>query len=204
MSEKKIFVSQDVKKFLGYEVGSRLHDDWKEDNRPKDENARQGYEARWKPAKTDGYVPGPGLEEVVREVDGVLEIDIDNMSFEGLSGHWENDNLEAGKTALALVIRKIAKEGSIGFDEIMGFSNEDMEELGDAIHEAWMARTEKGDWNKEQFVPYSELPRGEQEKDLKHVKVTMQTLKEILTGELTMEEIRAKFAEMDKAKSQQH
>jgi len=32
----------------------------------------------------------------------------------------------------------------------------------------------------------------------------MQTLKEILTGELTMEEIRAKFAEMDKAKSQQH
>jgi len=82
MSEKKIFVSQDVKKFLGYEVGSRLHDDWKEDNRPKDENARQGYEARWKPAKTDGYVPGPGLEEVVREVDGVLEIDIANMSFE--------------------------------------------------------------------------------------------------------------------------
>lgn len=204
MSEKKIFVSQEVKKFLGYEVGSRLHDDWKEDNRPKDENARQGYEARWKPAKTDGYVPEPGLEDVVREENGVLEVDIANMSFEELPEHWQKDNLEAGKTALALVIRRIAKEGAIGFDEMMALSEEDREELGDEIHEAWMARTEKGDWNKDQFVPYAKLPRDEQEKDLKHVKVVMQTLKEVLTGELTMEEIRAKFAEMDKAKNQQH
>lgn len=204
MSEKKIFVSQDVKKFLGYEVGSRLHDDWKEEFRPKDENARQGYEARWKPAKTEGYIPGPGLEDVVREVDGVVEIDIANMSFEELSEHWQNDNLEAGKAALALVVRKISKEGAIGSAEMMSLDEEDREELGDAIHEAWMERTEMTDWNEELFVPYSELPRSEQEKDLKHVKVVMQTLKEILTGELTMEEIRTKFADMDKSKSQQH
>jgi hypothetical protein len=67
-----------------------------------------------------------------------------------------------------------------------------------------MARTEKADWNAEQFVPYSELPRSEQEKDLLHVRAALTVIREVLSGEITLEELRAKYGEMIKSKQEQH
>lgn len=38
-----------------------------------------------------------------------------------------------------------------------------------AIHDAWMERNPKADWNAHQHVPYEELPHEEREKDGVHV-----------------------------------
>ena len=86
----------------------------------------------------------------------------------------------------------------------MALPKEEVEKLGDAIHEAWMERTEKGDWNAAQFVPYSELPREEQEKDLDHVRVSLETIREVLEGKLTLESLRDRYKDMDKDKVEQH
>ena len=43
-----------------------------------------------------------------------------------------------------------------------------------------------------------------QEKDLDHVRVTLETIREVLAGELTLEDLREKYAEMDKQKQEQH
>lgn len=96
----------------------------------------------------------------------------------------------------------IGKEGTITVESLLSLSNEELEKLGDAIHEAWMARTEKEEYNAKLFVPYSELPRDEQEKDLSHVRVTLETISEVLEGNLTIEALRSKYKDMDRY--QQH
>ena len=198
----KIYMSQEVKKLMGYEVGSRLHEAWRA-SRQEDKEARLGREPRWKKTKDAEFIAQATPSDIVR-VGEIVEVDIANMSFTELPADWQKDNLEAGMTAAKLTMGMISKNGAIGNADILGLTQEQLEELGDGIHEAWMERTEKGDWNAHQFVPYDQLPREEQEKDLDHVRVTLQTLREVLSGELTLESLREKYAEMDKQKQEQH
>jgi len=202
MEGKRIFLNEETKKLFGYEIGSRLHEDWRA-TRTEDKEARLGREPRWKKTKDQSFIAKAQASDVVR-VGEIVEVDIANMSFTELPSDWQKDNLEAGKTAAKLTMGAISKDGSIGIDGLMSLTPEKLEELGDAIHEAWMQRTEKGDWNAAQFVPYAELPREEQEKDLAHVRVSMETIKQVLTGELSLEELRNKYKDMDKDKVEQH
>jgi hypothetical protein len=194
---KTLGLGEEVKKILGYEVGSRLHEAWRA-TRGEEKTARLGREPRWKKTKDAAFISKAQASDVVK-VDGeTVEVDIANMSFEELPSDWQKDNLEAGLTATRLVMNEIGKEGSIGVQQLLALTSEQLEKLGDAIHEAWMQRTEKGDWNAAQFVPYSELPREEQEKDLDHVRVVMQALREVIEGKLSLEDLRHKYKEMDK------
>lgn len=208
MENKSLFLNEESKKLLGYEVGSRLHEDWKSTSKEPDETTRQGWAHHWRPTKDDKFYAkaqkNPDLSEVLRIADGIEQVDIANMSFEELPAYWQKTNLEAGLTAAKLVTKAINKDGSLSLNEILSLSPEQIEELGDAIHEAWMERTEKEDYNADLFVPYSQLPREEQIKDLNHVRVTLETLKELLTQELSMEELRNKYKDMDKNKSVEH
>jgi len=199
---EKIFLSEENKKLFGYEVGSRLHETWRA-SRQEDKEARLGREPRWKKTKDQAFIAKAQPSDIVR-VGEVVEVDIANMEFTELPADWQKDNLEAGMTAARLTMNAVGKEGAIDFDSLLSLSKEKLEELGDGIHEAWMERTEKGDWNAAQFVPYAQLPREEQEKDLDHVRVSMETLREVLSGELTLEELRDKYKDMDRDKVEQH
>lgn len=100
----------------------------------------------------DGDVP-----RIKKNSDGT-EGDI-NVPFEKLHPDWQKENLAAGKAAEEAV-RK--------------FPN-DIEKAAEYIHNEWMKRNPKGEWNAAQHKDYSELPPDEQEKDRVHVR-TMKNL----------------------------
>ena len=45
-----------------------------------------------------------------------------------------------------------------------------LEAASNKIHEAWMGRNPKQDWNAAQHVPYTQLPEAEKDKDRAQVK----------------------------------
>lgn len=100
-----------------------------------------------------GFDPeGSGKERIKKNSDG-SEGNI-NVPFNKLHPDWQKENLEAGKAAL-VAIRKHPK---------------DMEKASEHVHNEWMKRNPKADWNASQHVPYSELPETEKEKDRVHVR----------------------------------
>jgi hypothetical protein len=83
-----------------------------------------------------------------------------NVPFNKLHPDWKKENLAAGKAA---------------HDSVMKYKN-NREAAAEHIHNEWMKRNPKGDWNADQHVPYSELPEDEKQKDKDHY----DTMKKIL------------------------
>ena len=77
-----------------------------------------------------------------------------NVPFEKLHPDWQKENLAAGKAA---------------FDAVNKFK-EDEEAAAKYIHDEWMRRNPKGEWNAAQHVPYEDLSETEKEKDRVHVR----------------------------------
>lgn len=95
------------------------------------------------------YDPTGTKPRIKKNSDG-SEGDI-NQPFDAIHADWQKENLAAGTAAKYAV------------------DNYDDEEQGsDYIHQEWMKRNPKGDWNAAQHVPYSELPDEEKEKDRIH------------------------------------
>ena len=79
------------------------------------------------------------------------QVDI-NVPFAKLDTAWRKENEEAAKAAL---------------DSVKQFPDD--EEAGaEYIHDEWMKRNPKGDWNAAQHVPYQSLLEDEKEKDRVH------------------------------------
>jgi hypothetical protein len=53
----------------------------------------------------------------------------------------------------------------------------ELESLSDEVHEAWMKRNPKADYNLEQHVPYERLSEEEKQKDREHVLMAIRLLK---------------------------
>lgn len=98
-----------------------------------------------------------GKERVKKNSDGT-EGNI-NVPFNKLHPDWKRENLSAGKAAL-IAVRK---------------HKQDTEKAAEHVHNEWMKRNPKGDWNAAQHVPYKDLPEDEKEKDREHVR-TMRRL----------------------------
>ena len=77
-----------------------------------------------------------------------------NVPFEKLHPDWQKENLAAGKAAAHAV----------------QMYPDDIEKAAEYIHDEWMKRNPKGDWNAAQHVPYDQLPEDEKEKDRVHVR----------------------------------
>lgn len=75
-----------------------------------------------------------------------------NVPFNKLHPHWQKENLAAGAAAHQAVTK---------------YSN-DREAGAEHIHNEWMKRNPKGDWNAHQHVPYKELSNDEKDKDRAH------------------------------------
>lgn len=100
-----------------------------------------------------GFDPdGSGKERIKQNSDGTSG-NI-NVPFNQLHPDWQKENLEAGKAAM-VAIRK---------------NPNNMEGAAEHVHNEWMKRNPKADWNASQHVPYSDLPEPEKEKDRVHVR----------------------------------
>jgi hypothetical protein len=116
--------------------------------------ASKAHEAwRKQHIKANGDVP-----RIKKNSDG-SEGDI-NVPFHKLHPDWQKENVAAGHAALAAVKKY----------------PHNMEKASEHIHNEWMKRNPKADYNADQHKPYNELPEDEKEKDRVHVR-TMQSLK---------------------------
>ena len=80
-----------------------------------------------------------------------------NVPFEELHPDWKKENLAAGQAAMMAVKR---------------FPN-NIEQAAEYIHNEWMKRNPKADYNAAQHVAYDQLPEDEKEKDRVHVRTMM-------------------------------
>ena len=80
-----------------------------------------------------------------------------NVPFEELHPDWKKENLAAGQAAMMAVKR---------------FPN-NIEQAAEYIHNEWMKRNPKADYNAAQHIAYDQLPEDEKEKDRVHVRTMM-------------------------------
>jgi hypothetical protein len=83
-----------------------------------------------------------------------------NVPFHKLHTDWKKENIGAGHAAMAAVKKH----------------PHDMEKAAEHVHNEWMKRNPKSDYNASQHKPYKDLPDDEKEKDRVHVR-TMLSLK---------------------------
>ena len=114
--------------------------------------AHEEWRSGWRKQNDGNSVP-----RVKKNSDG-SEGDI-NVPFNKLHPDWQKENLAAGNAAK---------------DAVTKHPN-DIEKAAEHVHNKWMERNPKQDYNAAQHVPYSELPEDEKEKDRVHVR-TMQNL----------------------------
>jgi hypothetical protein len=115
------------------------------------EEWRKGFDSEY--AKS-GKVSKPRIKKNSDGTEGDINVD-----FNKLHPDWKKENLAAGEAALE-AIKKYP---------------ENTEKAAEHIHNKWMERNPKEDYNAAQHVPYSELPEDEKEKDRVHVK-TIKTI----------------------------
>jgi hypothetical protein len=102
------------------------------------------------------YDPTGTKPRVKKNSDG-SEGDI-NQPFDKIHPDWQKENLAAAKAA---------------YDAVSQYDDE--EQAAEYVHNEWMKRNPKADYNAAQHVPYSQLPDDEKEKDRVHVR-TMKAL----------------------------
>ena len=108
-----------------------------------------------------GWIKQNNGESVPRMKKGSTGEQVDiNVPFAQLDPDWRKENEAAAKAALQAVRQ---------------FPN-DEEAAANYIHEEWMKRNPRGDWNAAQHVAYDALPEEEKEKDRVHYRNMKQSL----------------------------
>ena len=116
--------------------------------------------------KDKGDVP-----RVKKNSDGT-EGDI-NVPFHKLHPDWKKENIAAGHAALAATKKH----------------PHDVEKASEHVHNEWMKRNPKADYNANQHKPYNELPEDEKEKDRVHVRAMSSLKKQGNTPKKMAEEV---------------
>ena len=152
---------------LAEQIASKLHEDWR-----KTRLTETGvYEPRWKKVKDESFILKLDLENLpanVRINEGVVEIDIANSTYQQLSADWQAEN----KAAAEVVAEVLESDKDYSIDEV-----------GEIIHTEWLKRN---DWAKggELDVPFVDLPKNEQNKDLAQYYIGIETMEQILDAEI--------------------
>lgn len=135
-------------KVLG-EIYSRIY---LENNKP---NALEKFASNLHEIWRNGWIKQNGGKSLPRMKKGSTGKDVDiNVPFSNLDPAWRKENEQAAEAA---------------FQAVNKFPN-DEESAANFIHQEWMKRNPKGDWNAAQHVPYESLPEEEKEKDRVHVR----------------------------------
>ncbi len=169
----------------GLEIGSCLHEDWRQTRKNEDGT----FEPRWKKVKDPNfkYVESDTCR---KNQEGIVEIDIANRTFGELSEDWQFENLEAGKVVARLVG---SKTQLTSFKEVHQMASE--------IHDEWLKRN---DWvfdpsygNPDQAVPYEELSDEEKKKDIAQLKFGIALNRKIQAGEISYADLKKKYMSKD-------
>ena len=155
-----------IKEALSYSLGSDLHEGWRS-RRPK--LADGTYEPRVKTTTDEAWILEHGTDQV----------DIGNTTFDKLPLDKQYENFEAARVVIELVYDK-----TIAGEPI---SEEEKEEMGAVIHEAWVQRNP---WEKpELLVPYANLEREEQLKDIAQIEPAQAKIRAFMRGEIDIESL---------------
>ena len=170
----------ELEELKGLEVGSCLHEDWRQTRKNEDGT----YEPRWKKVK-DSNFKFIESDTCRKNEDNTIEIDIANRNFGELSADWQFENLEAGKVVVNLVGDKTE------------LTTEETEEMASKIHDEWLKRN---DWvfdpnygNPAQAVPYAQLSEEEKEKDRAQLKFGLSLNQRLISGEVKKQDLKEKF-----------
>jgi hypothetical protein len=130
-------------------MAAMLHDDWRKSRLKSGTHGQE--DAVYDPRMKDDGAGG--------------QIDI-AQHYDKLTPKWQAENKAAAETAINLVRNAMQKGGNLN-----------IEQLANEVHEAWMSRNPKADYNAAQHVPYSSLPEPEKQKDRDHVVMAINLLK---------------------------
>ena len=140
----------------------------------------------------------PSKQRVQKNSDGT-EADI-NVSFDKLHQDWQREKLEAGKAALVatsydvhLKARKNSSNTNVSYIDI----------AAEHIHNEWMKRNPKAEWNAAQHVPYRDLPEKEKEKDrvqAREMTGLVETMKKLSSASLIRPPGQGKMPKYDRVK----
>lgn len=178
--EVEVPIDKELEDLKGLEVGSCLHEGWRQTRKNEDGT----YEPRWKKVKDPNF-KFVESDTCRKNEEGVVEIDIANRSFGELSADWQFENLEAGK----VVVRLVGDKTELTLEEV--------EQMASVIHDEWLKRNE---WvfdpnygNPAQAVPYAELSEEEKEKDRAQLKFGLSLNQRLLSGGVKKQELKEKF-----------
>lgn len=163
---------------------AELHSQWAREKRKQiDKTTGKPFEHVWKITGNPEFDEdiammqnrGEALPDTVKIDDGVVKIDILNLPFSKLTRIWQAEN-----EAAAVATEDILKVDNMFLarckDAISNLSQDDLERLSDMVHQRWMQRrldekaADPNAWVDESLmVPYSQLTREEQLKDMAHI-----------------------------------
>ena len=157
----------DLADVLGNKVGAELHKKWQEE---------RGFEPRVKVlALVDGKEKWFNEDQVPDGAEILFSQDIANTKFDDLHDNWKKENMEAGIAASQILIDTLGSDTVI--NKSLELDSSTLEAMAEKIHDEWMARNPKEDWNAHLHIPYSELSEEEKEKDRVHILAALEALK---------------------------
>lgn len=145
--EKQLELESEAVKALA----SELHENWRKTRLREDGS----FEPRVKATKDEAWIAEHGTDQV----------DIANTKYEDLPSDWQAENKAASEVIVRIMI---GRNGQINLED-----TEQRNEIGSAVHEAWLSRNE---WAKggELDVPFDQLPSEEQAKDIDQLIIAQQ------------------------------
>ena len=162
-----------IKNALSYSLGSDLHEVWRVSRKLEDGT----FEPRIKKSEDEAWNIAHGTDEV----------DIANCTFEELPSNLQQENLEAAWVAVNCVYDKVMNGKEI--------TPEECEQMGEIIHNEWLKRNayvfgpiDQGG-NPDLAVPYEQLSREEQLKDLAQLIPAQEKVQEYMNGLIDIEQI---------------
>lgn len=143
-------------------LASALHEQWRE-TRKQDNGS---YESRIKSTSDEAWIASH---------DGATEVDIANTSYEDLPVDWQEENHTAAQVAIDVML---PRHSDATMYSNLSVESSTRSEVGNAIHDAWLSRNE---WARggELGVPFDELPKDEQDKDIAQAKLAAKIIKDI-------------------------
>jgi len=142
-------------------LGSVLHDDWREQSFS---DGQGGFISRIKClVERDGLQKWVNVDAIIEGEPTLVSQDIANTSFGDLDPSWQKDNRDAARTVVEILVKR---NGNVDLS-----NTEVYEEIGDEIHEAWLARAGWIEPGLEK--PFSELSDEQREKDINQMRLAL-------------------------------
>lgn len=157
--ESGVWVSTpEARELATQSLGSEFHERWRQDWHEQNEQKEEPEDGRPKKTTDTAWINKNGTDIV----------DIANTSFEDLPTDWQAENAAAAEVVVG-IIDSLDGDVDLGNDEVR-------EQVGSMVHDAWLERNAWARGGKLD-VPFSELPKEEQDKDIAQMETALELFK---------------------------